>query len=222
MLLGPNGAGKTSIINALSNNINYDGHIKLYDVELNKYKQKDLAKMIAFLPQSISSTFNFSVEEIVAMGRYCYQKGAFSSLDDNDKNIIDWAIKSVGLTSFKDRPIFEMSGGEVQRVFIAQALAQEAKILVLDEPTNNLDIQYQKQILELIQSLIKEKRISVISAVHDLSTAKYWGNKALLLDSGRAKAFDSVDKVFSSKDFAKIYPKTVCDYMVNLLEAWQD
>lgn len=152
MLLGPNGAGKSTCVYAMSRSVPYDGKIMLKDKSILEYDNIEYAKLVGFLSQKNFVAFDFTVEEIVSMGRYCHMSGVFRNLDKKDKDHITRAMKDTGTYEFKDRSVQELSGGEVQRTFLAQVLAQDPEILVLDEPTNNLDLVYQAQIFNLIQN----------------------------------------------------------------------
>lgn len=152
MLLGPNGAGKSTLIYALAKSAFYDGKISLIDTPIENYNNVEYAKNVGFLSQKNLVAYDFSVYEVVAMGRYCHHEGLFKNLDETDNKKIDEAIKATGLDNLRDRSVQELSGGEVQRTFLAQVLAQDPRVLVLDEPTNNLDLVYQQQIFDLIQN----------------------------------------------------------------------
>lgn len=151
MLLGPNGAGKSTSVFALAKTVPYSGLIELNGIDIQKYSNINYAQKIGFLSQKNLVAYDFSVEEIVSMGRYAYAEGVFKTLSNKDMLKVDEAIEVCGLQNLRDRSVQELSGGEVQRTFLAQVLAQDPEILVLDEPTNNLDLIYQVQIFELLQ-----------------------------------------------------------------------
>lgn len=150
MLLGPNGAGKSSCVYALARTASYNGSIFVNGKNIQEYENSEYAKTVGFLSQKNLVAFDFSVAEIVSMGRYAHCDGFFKSLNAEDKKKVDEALETTGLQDLRDRSIQELSGGEVQRTFLAQVLAQDPKILILDEPTNNLDLVYQDQIFGLL------------------------------------------------------------------------
>ena len=152
MLIGPNGAGKSSCIFALAKTSSYDGTIKVNGKNIQDYDNSEYAKTVGFLSQKNLVAFDFSVEEVVSMGRYAHCEGFFKSLNAEDKKKVDEALETTGLQDLRSRSIQELSGGEVQRAFLAQVLAQDPKILILDEPTNNLDLVYQDQIFSLLET----------------------------------------------------------------------
>lgn len=220
MLVGPNGAGKSSLVHCLSRCVDYKGDIKLYNKNIKNYKNIDYAKKIAFLSQKNFAAFDFSVEEIVSMGRYCHQDGIFRNLSNNDKNKINDAISVMGLENLRKNSILNLSGGEIQRTFIAQIIAQDTEILVLDEPTNNLDLIYQEQIFNILQKWIKNSKGTIISVVHDIALAKYYGNKAVLLNKGKVQASGLVENVLNKNQLNKVYDMDISNYFNKIYKGW--
>lgn len=219
MIAGPNGAGKSTIVKALSRGCHYTGEILFEGTDIARLKASELAKKMGFLVQSHQVAYSFTVREVVALGRYAYSKNVFaSSLCDSEK--IEEAIRMTGLEGLEDRSVLTLSGGELQRTFLAQLFAQEPKVIVLDEPTNNLDLIYQKQIFELIEEWIKVGERAAISVVHDLSLAKRYGTDALLLDCGRIVAKGPPEEVISDKYLNSVYSMDVSGYMRSILALW--
>lgn len=151
MVVGPNGSGKSSLINCISKTIKYTGLIECYGKNISDYRIDDFAKIIGFMFQKNYVNESLTVTEIVEMGRYCYLKGPFNSYDNNNDDLINQVLNICDLQEFKDREFSTLSGGESQRVYLALLLAQNPKILVLDEPLNNLDLVYQKQCMEILK-----------------------------------------------------------------------
>ena len=220
MLLGPNGAGKSTTVYALAKTLPYAGHIELFGKNIQDYKNTDYAQKIGFLSQKNLVAFDFSVEEIVAMGRYSHRQGYFSNLTKEDKDKINEALEATGLTSLRGRSVQELSGGEVQRTFLAQVFAQDPDVLVLDEPTNNLDLVYQEQIFNLLQKWIDQKQGTIISVVHDLALAKYYGTSAVLLDEGSMASFGKVNEVLTDENLNKVYGMDVKKYFEKLYKSF--
>ena len=149
------------------------------------YSQKEFARKVAVLPQLHAHAFSHSVRETVELGRYPHQTGIFSSWSHEDERAVTEAMKSTAITRYENQSIELLSGGEQQRVFVAQALAQEAPILLLDEPTNHLDIAHQQQLLDTIRKQAVEKGLTVISVFHDINLASLYCDRLLLMDKGR-------------------------------------
>ncbi len=221
MVAGPNGAGKSTLAKALAQSIPYKGTVTLGTENARHIKPALLAKKLGMLEQNNHVGYSFSVSEIVRLGRYSYRRTPFSDTCDGDEEQVYRALEYVGLSHLSDRSIMTLSGGEVQRVFLAQLIAQDPEILILDEPTNHLDLIYQKQVLELVSGWIKEKNCSVISVVHDLSLVKAFGTDVLLLSGGRTVAFGKADKVLTDENLNKAYGMPVRDWMRSLLSQWE-
>ncbi len=203
-ILGPNGAGKSTIIKILGGILEYEGSIKLIDRELKNFKRKELARIIAVVPQNFEPGFDFKVRDLVMMGRTPYLK-MFESMSPEDFNIVEDTMKLTDIVHIKDKSIREISGGERQRVIIAMAIAQDPKILLLDEPNANLDLKYQISIFELLKHLVKTKHISIIVAMHDVNLAVKYCNKIMLLNKGEIVQFDIPEKVITEDNIKKVY-----------------
>jgi len=220
MIAGPNGAGKSTIVRALSQGCPYKGKILLDGEDTAKMKAAALARRLGVLSQSHEVTYSFTVREVVALGRYPYSKSVFCSEPADNASKIEAALKATGLTELADRSVLTLSGGELQRTFLAQLFAQDPKIIVLDEPTNNLDLVYQKQVFELIEHWVKDGDRAVISVVHDLSLARLYGTDAILLDHGKIVANGTPDNVISDKYLTHVYSMDVVGYMQTILSTW--
>jgi len=193
-LIGVNGSGKTSLINTINGLIKPAfGSLEIDDFRLNNYSDKDLAKLIATVPQNPTKMFGFSCLDIVLMGRNPYlSTGEWPS--NNDIEIANHSMKSTGVEMFSQRTLDSLSGGEMQRVFIAKGLTQGTKILLLDEPIANLDLSYQIQIMDILLSLVKDRKITIIAALHDINLASLYCNNIIVIDKG------SIVKNGSSKE----------------------
>ncbi|WP_328703202.1 heme ABC transporter ATP-binding protein [Alkalihalobacterium elongatum] len=209
-VLGPNGSGKTTLLKMVSGLIStQSGEIILEDKNILAYASKELARQMAVLPQQSDTSFSYTVEEVVQLGRYPHQKGWFQVGNKKDKQIVDEAMELTGIYRFKDIPLHSLSGGERQRVMLARALAQEPKILLLDEPTNHLDISYQMSLLDSLKQWSKEKGLTVIAILHDLNMASLYCDRILLLDEGRVSALDRPAHVMNEKRLQEVYKAKV-------------
>ncbi|UII56184.1 adenosylcobinamide amidohydrolase [Cytobacillus spongiae] len=209
-ILGPNGSGKTTLLKILSGLLPYrKGSIRLKDKELQAYSAKELAKLVAVLPQHASQSFSYTVRETVALGRYAHQKGWFHSWGDEDEAVVQQVMEHTGVKAFQHQEINELSGGERQRVFLAQALAQEPEILLLDEPTNHLDLSFQKELMDLLKTWTRECQLTVISIFHDLNLAALYCDRLLLLDHGKIHVNDIPNEVLKADRIKAVYQTDV-------------
>ena len=222
MIVGPNGAGKSTIVNAISGGAPYSGRIECMGRDIKTYKPKEIAGIVGFLSQRYSVGYPFTVAEVVHMGRYAHSKGVFRGASDADEDAVSRAIELTGLKPFLDQSVLTLSGGELQRTFLAQLFAQEPKILILDEPTNHLDLVYQKQVFALIGEWLKTPGRAVVSVVHDLSLARTYGTDALLLHEGKAVSQGASRETLSSENLQSVYSMDVFAWMRELFSQWQE
>ncbi|QWC21263.1 heme ABC transporter ATP-binding protein [Bacillus haikouensis] len=209
-ILGPNGSGKTTLLKALSGILPHTaGTIRLNGKPLKHYSSKELAKLVAVLPQITSHSFSYRVKETVMLGRYPHQNGLFKSVSPQDEEIVQQALRQTGVEALQDRRLDELSGGEKQRVYLAQALAQEPKVILLDEPTNHLDLSYQKNLLELLKKQTKDQGLTVISIFHDLNLASLYCDRLIMLNKGETKIVDHPEEVLKEEHIREVYATEV-------------
>lgn len=220
MIVGPNGAGKSTIINAVSQGAPYTGDVRFNNKKIEKYKPHERARIIGVLAQSNYVNYSFTVQEVIRLGRYAYAPGILSRQTKEDERYISEAIEMTGLKSLLNQSVLTLSGGELQRVFLAQLFAQNPRLLLLDEPTNHLDLLYQKQVFALIQEWLKTPGRAVVSVVHDLSLARAYGKQALLLDRGKIKASGEINEVLNARNLDSVYSMDVYEWMRSKLEQW--
>lgn len=186
-VLGPNGSGKSSLLRALAGLLEpASGGVFLGDRPLEALSRRERSRSIAWLPQSLAAEWPFTLGEFVAQGRFPWL-GAFRPLADYDRSVIAAALSRCDLSSLEGRVITELSGGELQRAFIARALAQEASLLLLDEPLSQLDLAHQREILCLLSDLACEGR-TIIIALHDLNLALTRCPRSIVLSAGHLVA----------------------------------
>ena len=204
-ILGPNGSGKTTLLKNLCRLLKpLSGNIVLEKDDIKGLKYKEFAKKIAVVHQGTDMSFEFSVYDVVLMGRYPYQR-IFRNESDIDFNIVKNAMTETGVWDLREKSINEISGGERQRVMIARSLAQEPEILLLDEPISHLDIKHQINILNLCKKLNDEKKITVISTLHDINLASRYSDYILLINNGTIEKFDTPEKVLTEENIEKVY-----------------
>ena len=221
MIVGPNGAGKSTIVNAISQGASYSGEVRLLGKDVRRYRPHELAKLVGVLAQTHAMGYGFTVGSVVRLGRYAYAPGLFSAGQAEDEAAVTRALELTGLTKIVDQNVLTLSGGELQRTFLAQLFAQNPRVLLLDEPTNHLDLVYQKQVFALISEWLKTPGRAVASVVHDLSLARAYGSHALLLDGGKTIAYGKIDDVFSPEHLNSAYDMDVSAWMRGLLSQWQ-
>jgi iron complex transport system ATP-binding protein len=204
-LLGANGAGKSTLLRVISRILQPTaGHVLLDGQELKQFSSKEAARLMAVVPQETAADFDFTVEEIVAMGRFPYLS-RFQKEDQVDRDIVRRSMEMTGVAHLADRSIAALSGGEKQRVVMARAVCQQPEVLLLDEPTANLDIGYQSMLLELASRLNREQGVTVIAAIHDINLAVHHFNRFILLSGGRVLAAGRAEEVITAENIQKSY-----------------
>jgi len=186
-VLGPNGAGKSTLLRAIIGLIPHRGQVLMDGRDAIGIRRRELARHIAMVVQKPTVPEGTTVVEYVGLGRTPHIS-YFGSMGRRDREVVAEVLDSLGLASVAARPMHTLSGGEVQRVFVARALAQEPSLLVLDEPTTSLDVGRQQEVLELIETLRRDRGVTVVSALHDLSLAGQFADRLLLLHEGNQVA----------------------------------
>lgn len=219
-IVGPNGCGKSTLLKAISNIIDYKGVVRLENEDIKKFNRKNLATKLAFMTQNSNIFFPYTIYDTVALGRYAHLKGILSRLSKKDNEIIEESLKAVGIFDIKDKYINELSGGQLQRVFLARAFAQSPEVILLDEPTNHLDLRYQIEILEYLKIWAKENNKIVIAVLHDLNLVQNFGDKVLMLDNGNIKGIGETKEVLNGNDLEDVYGINIKKFMLNTLKKW--
>jgi len=184
-IIGPNGSGKTTLLHLLSGALRKQaGEIRISDKKIENYDVKELAKQISVVPQRSEPVYHFSVFDMVMFGRHPYQT-RWNSYNPDDEEIVIGALKKTNLLSLKNRMTSQLSGGEFQRTLIARAIAQQAPLMLLDEPLANLDIPHQFEILEILSELNYTKQTTILMVIHDVSLSMQAIPKSLLLKNGQ-------------------------------------
>lgn len=186
IIIGPNGSGKTTLLKLIMGLLPLQkGRIEILGKAMADYTARQLARTIAYVPQSVPVAFAFTVSQVVLMGRAPHL--GFLGLESaDDLKAAQQAMALAGIAHLADRRLDQLSGGEQQRVFIARAICQKPEILLLDEPTAALDLAHQVRVMDLMETLKKEQAITVVMVSHDLNLAAMYADRLLLLDQGRA------------------------------------
>ena len=195
-LIGPNGAGKSTLLRAISGILNYrEGTIRLDGDDLKSLSSRDIAAGLALIPQIAPYTHGFTSIELVLMGRYPHL-GRFQIEGKEDDRIARDAMRLTRTEQFSDRTLDTLSGGERQRVFVSRALAQQPRVLLLDEPTSNLDVLHQLKVLDLVRKLV-DGGLTAVAAIHDLNMAARYCDRLVLLKGGRVLSEGSPEEVLA-------------------------
>ncbi|MDO8586535.1 MAG: heme ABC transporter ATP-binding protein [Armatimonadota bacterium] len=204
-VVGPNGSGKTTLLRALSRTIKPSkGAVYLDERDIFRFSSRELAREMAVVPQDSEVGFEFTALEIVLMGRSPHL-GRFSLEGERDLEIAREAMEQTATLDIADRAVNTLSGGERQRVIIARALAQQPRVILLDEPTSHLDINFQVEILELIRRLVREKQIAALAVLHDLNLAAHYCDWMILLKDGRVHAAGEPEDVLTADNVRQVY-----------------
>jgi iron complex transport system ATP-binding protein len=202
-IVGPNGSGKSTLIRCIDRILTpRKGSVLLNEREIKDMSRMEIAKRLGYVPQSSSRAFPVTVFDTVLMGRRPHL-GWYSGKKDIEK-VVE-ALKLLGIEDFALRDFNDISGGEQQRVLLARALAQEADVLLLDEPTSNLDIRHQLEVMEIIKDLVVKKGLSAIIAIHDLNLASRYADRVVMMNGGRIFAVGSPVSVFTQQNIAHAY-----------------
>jgi iron complex transport system ATP-binding protein len=204
-ILGPNGSGKTTLLKSISRTLKpYKGTILLNEADIYSLKSVDVAKQMAVVPQDTSIGFNFSALDIVLMGRNPHMK-RFQMESEKDMTVARKVMNLTNIWHLAERPINELSGGEKQRVIIARALAQEPKILLLDEPLTHLDIMNQLEIMDLVKDLCVKGKLVVLAVFHDFNLAARYCKSAIMLKDSRIFAAGNLTEVLTSENIKSVF-----------------
>ena len=232
MIAGPNGAGKSTMIRAVAQSIPYTGTVLIDGVDARNMKSRDLARKVGVLSQEHFIGYGFTAEEVIRLGGYSRRgrnllngsRGKERGQNENisEEEYFNRAVKLTGMEPYLGQSVTQLSGGELQRTFLAQLFAQDPETLILDEPTNHLDLIYQKQIMEMIDEWRRERSRTVISVVHDLSLAKMFGTDALIINKGRAEHFGPAGEVMTGENLNSVYGMDVAGWINSLADVWKE
>ena len=220
-ILGPNGSGKSTLLKSIARIIDYRGCVLMNGEDIKAVSRKELAKKIALLTQSTQVFFPYTVYETVSMGRYAYSQGFLKNLSAEDRAVIEDILKKLDIWENKDRMIDELSGGELQRVFLARTLAQSPDLILLDEPSNHLDLKHQIELLKFLKAWVKENDKTLISVFHDLNLARLFGDTAVVLNNGTLAASGKIEDVLNSGVLSNVYGVDIRGFMRESLEKWK-
>lgn len=204
-IIGPNGSGKSTILKGITGLIPCEsGQVFIGEEELRSLSIRDVSRLLSMLSQANSSPADMTVEELVTFGRMPHKKW-YKQLDDEDYRIMEWALQLTGMARYRERLVYSLSGGEAQKAWLAMALAQCPKILLLDEPTTYLDIAHQLDVLELVRTLNRELQLTVVMVLHDLNHASTYSDKVCVVQQGNVKAYGPPQEVLTRELIREVY-----------------
>lgn len=202
-LIGPNGAGKSTVMGMISRLIARDeGMVDFHGKDIGKWKSRELSKKLAILTQSNQIQMKLTVQELVAFGRFPYSGNRITK---EDQEIIDQAIAYMELEDMRDRFIDELSGGQRQRAMIAMVIAQDTDYVLLDEPTNNLDIYHAANMMKIVRRLCDELGKTVVLVLHEINYAAFYSDYICAFVDGRIAKFGTVEEVMTKENLSEIY-----------------
>lgn len=204
-LVGPNGSGKSTLLSIVSGlRVPTSGDVTLEGAPLSSLSKPHLARSLALLPQRNPLPATLTVKELVAFGRHPHKRW-YQRSDDKDRALIEWAMQETEVTCYQDTPLTSLSGGELQRCWLAMVLAQDTPILMLDEPTSWLDIAHQINLLTIVRRLNTDYGKTVVWVLHDLNQAKLYSDNAILISEGSMVAQGKVSEVLAPSVISDIY-----------------
>lgn len=223
-ILGENGCGKTTLLRALAGLIQTKGSVAVMGEPLQNMKRREVAAKIALLSQFSQTGFAYSVEETVMLGRYrCIKdRGFFGAMTQLDREAVNRALAAADLLHLRKSSIAKLSGGQMQRVFLARTLAQEPAVILLDEPTNHLDMKHQMDLISYLKDWSKPGERMVIGAMHDINLAMRLADRGLLMKDGRFLADGSWRELLMPDLLMQAYGMDVMGMMLESLQRWEE
>jgi len=201
-ILGPNGSGKTTLLKCLNKLLKPKGSVFIDSFDISKLNEKELAKLVGYVPQMHSPAFPYRVVDVVVSGRAPHL--GFSTPTKEDYELAYSILDRLGLSHLADKPYTQLSGGELRLVLIARALIQQPKVLLLDEPTSHLDLKNRVLVLKILKEVAKEG-IAIIMSEHDPNLASLFSDKVLLMHKGKIVSYGGVQDVLNKENIVKVY-----------------
>lgn len=202
-MIGPNGAGKSTVLNMISRLIARDGgDVEFKGKDIAQWRSRELSKKLAILTQTNNISMKLTVKELVTFGRFPYSG---SRVTQEDKRIIDEAIEYMELTDMENRFLDELSGGQRQRAYIAMVIAQDTEYILLDEPTNNLDIYHATNMMKIVRRLCDELGKTIVLVLHELNYAAFYSDYICAFSNGEIAKFGTVEEVMTKENLSEIY-----------------
>ena len=217
VIVGPNGCGKTTLLKAIANILPFKGKIEINGKPFDRMRRREISKCIAMLTQQVGIYFDYNVYDTVMMGRYLHINGNPAK---EDRFAVMESLEAVNILGLKDRAITTLSGGQLQRVFLARALAQQPRIILLDEPTNHLDLKCQIEIIDYLKKWASSGNRAIVGVLHDINLAMLLSEDVVLMSDGEVLAFDKASSIIKSGILNDVFEMDVAACMRGNLSKW--
>ena len=219
-ILGPNGCGKTTLLRALAGLLPCEGKIEMAGSDLRALPARQRAQKLALMSQLSPAAFDYTVYETVMLGRYAHQRGGLlAGESEADRKAVEESLALTGTWELRDRLVTQLSGGQLQRVFLARTFAQEPQAILLDEPTNHLDLRYQVELIDSLRAWVDRPGRCVVGVLHDINLALAFADTVLLLEHGTALAYERMEN-FDLSLLDGLYGMDVRGHMRAMLQRW--
>ena len=219
-ILGPNGCGKTTLLRSLAGLLPCEGTVEMEGSDLRRLPARQRAQKLALMSQLAPATFDYTVYETVMLGRYAHQRGGLlSGESEADRKAVEESMDLTGTWELRDRLVTELSGGQLQRVFLARTFAQEPQAILLDEPTNHLDLRYQVELIDSLRLWADRPGRCVVGVLHYINLALAFADTVLLLDRGSVLAYERMEN-FDLSLLDSLYGMDVRGHMKTTLQRW--
>lgn len=221
-IIGPNSCGKTTLLRAAAGIIQHRGEIYLSDRPIEAMKRREIAEHIAMMSQINHVHFPYSIYETVMMGRYRFlRKNLFSRPGHKDIRIVEETLEKTRLMDIRDKNLNVLSGGQLQRVYLAHTLVQEPELILLDEPTNHMDMKYQVDVVSFLKDWASKEGKAVVGVFHDINLAMELTDNLMFMKEGRIHGMGSAQELISPSFLEEIYDMDIVSYMIRSLERWK-
>ncbi|MCL2397670.1 MAG: ABC transporter ATP-binding protein [Defluviitaleaceae bacterium] len=221
-IIGPNGCGKTTLLKVIAGLLPFRGTVEFDGICASAMKPRARAAYVAMLGQISPVYFSYTVYDAVMMGRYLHNQGLLGIPSRADKDFVETCLATVNLADVRHRGLGTLSGGQLQRVFLARTLAQDPQIILLDEPTNHLDLKFQFELIDYLKNWAAEQNRTIVGVLHDISLAMRLSSNVMLMKEGRTAALGRADQVLDGKMLQDVYEVDVAGVMRETLAIWEN